>query len=616
MAIPRDRVIRSVSSPTHPAPQPRTSFTTTALVIPPQAENEVKYVEALHELQQAVHDGEGPELKDQMWDERYNWWIEQKKATGKYPDDFAQFYEAKNKGPEEESKEEAPDAKGGKDAKGKGGKDAKGKGGKDEAEDTRLMNTTLVGPTTIVTHMLECVTKYREVWVPLNESENHLQQHDEGVARAKLRPVVAEAIQKEVDLRLLEYLENIKTKVAERTAAGKGKKGKGDKKAKGGKKGGKKDKKGKKEKGGKKKKCCDGEKGCAGLTLQDMITVLVKMNILQRAPKAEARVEDLIGDINVLGTAYAAAGVAADPSLQQIRQCVTEYGVLPLGSQYVKENSPNINALLLYGPKGSGKTMLTNAIAAQTSATYFDMSPLNLEGKLGGKAEIAKLVHMVFATAFELQPAVIFLDDVDQVWLGGGKNKKTGPDIIKMKNNIMQHKAALTNDKRVLVVGNSRMPYHDKVDRKDLQKFFGFKNQGKMLFCPCPGYSTRLQLWKHFIEKTGMSVQGLDADPKFDLTTLAYISEGYSAGDIERAVNATLTERRVQKLQESDKGLDSGEFISAISKTNYTYKDEYKAFQEFTDDVTGEKDRRKLLALQAEAAASTGGDKKAAKKKK
>ena len=88
--------------------------------------------------------------------------------------------------------------------------------------------------------------------------------------------------------------------------------------------------------------------------------------------------------------------------------------------------------------------------------------------------------------AKELAPSVIYIDEIDKVWLTS-KSKKNASDIVKMKACIMQHKNQLKQANRVLVVGNSQAPFSDKVDRKDLNKFFGFKNNGKMLFLPCPG---------------------------------------------------------------------------------------------------------------------------------
>jgi hypothetical protein len=34
-----------------------------------------------------------------------------------------------------------------------------------------------------------------------------------------------------------------------------------------------------------------------------------------------------------------------------------------------------------------------------------------------------------------------------------------------------------------------------------------------------------------------------------------------------------------------------------LSKTSYTYKDDYNAFQKFTDEVTGEKERRRMKEI-------------------
>lgn len=140
---------------------------------------------------------------------------------------------------------------------------------------------------------------------------------------------------------------------------------------------------------------------------------------------------------------------------------------------------------------------------------------------------------MVFKVASELQPSVIYVDEADKVFQAV-KSKKNVPEVVKMKNFILTHKAMLTRSMRVLVVGNTRTPFDAKVDKKDLNKFFGASSFGKMIFCPVPNYADRIKLWKNFILNSGLNYTVIEKNPKFDLNTLAYISEGYSAGNVRQ----------------------------------------------------------------------------------
>ena len=54
-----------------------------------------------------------------------------------------------------------------------------------------------------------------------------------------------------------------------------------------------------------------------------------------------------------------------------------------------------VRSVLLYGARGTGKTMLVHAVAHESGACFFNLSPRHTDGKYQGKAACALMVHMV-----------------------------------------------------------------------------------------------------------------------------------------------------------------------------------------------------------------------------
>jgi proteasome regulatory subunit len=69
--------------------------------------------------------------------------------------------------------------------------------------------------------------------------------------------------------------------------------------------------------------------------------------------------------------------------------------------------------VLLYGPSGTGKTILAKAVAASTDSTFIQIVGSELVQKFIGEG--AKLVKDIFKLAKEKAPSVIFIDEIDSI---------------------------------------------------------------------------------------------------------------------------------------------------------------------------------------------------------
>lgn len=80
-----------------------------------------------------------------------------------------------------------------------------------------------------------------------------------------------------------------------------------------------------------------------------------------------------------------------------------------------------------------------------------DLSVDNIAGKFLGKQDTAKMLHLAFTVAKDpsMQPAVIYLDDVDMVFGGGKKKDKEGPTRI--KSDLSKYIGSIEREHRFLL---------------------------------------------------------------------------------------------------------------------------------------------------------------------
>ena len=233
----------------------------------------------------------------------------------------------------------------------------------------------------------------------------------------------------------------------------------------------KKKKKGKKGKKDKKKK--KGKKWCKAVgsiaRVDDACVDLIHDKVITKVKPAY--LEDFKGQYNYLeSTLRAAEPVAPPPSALLIKNLIVEHCMLPLASVPIRQQHPNVRvsrSLLLFGPKGSGKTMLARAIATQCGAQFFNLSPEITNGLYTNQKDgAAYLVYKTFLCAQEMAPSIIYMDDIEQIFTASKKKgkgaDKNAPDriqkdLIAMKKQIMVGMEATKKDS-VLIIGTTTSP--------------------------------------------------------------------------------------------------------------------------------------------------------------
>ncbi|XP_047091259.1 uncharacterized protein LOC124703095 isoform X2 [Lolium rigidum] len=207
-------------------------------------------------------------------------------------------------------------------------------------------------------------------------------------------------------------------------------------------------------------------------------------------------------------------------ALENVKETLKELVMLPLQRPELfckGQLTKPCKGILLFGPPGTGKTMLAKAVATEAGANFINISMSSITSKWFGEGE--KYVKAVFSLASKISPSVIFIDEVDSM-LGRRENPGEHEAMRKMKNEFMVNWDGLrTKDKeRVLVLGATNRPFD--LDEAVIRRF------PRRLMVNLPDASNREKILKVILAKEEL---GQDTD----LDSLANMTDGYSGSDLK-----------------------------------------------------------------------------------
>ncbi|KAH7283968.1 hypothetical protein KP509_34G033200, partial [Ceratopteris richardii] len=205
--------------------------------------------------------------------------------------------------------------------------------------------------------------------------------------------------------------------------------------------------------------------------------------------------------------------------LDGVKQSLHELVILPLQRPDLFAHGKLLGphkGVLLYGPPGTGKTLLAKAIAKESGASFINVKISTLMSKWFGDAQ--KLVTAVFTLAYKLQPAIIFVDEVDSFL---GQRRATEHEVVtNMKTEFMALWDGFTTDQdaRVMVLAATNRPW--ELDEAILHRLPRAFEVGM------PNEKERAHILRVILKDENV-------DPDIDYDKLAALCDNYSGSNLK-----------------------------------------------------------------------------------
>ncbi len=173
--------------------------------------------------------------------------------------------------------------------------------------------------------------------------------------------------------------------------------------------------------------------------------------------------------------------------------------------------------VLLYGPPGSGKTLLAKAVAKEAGANFISIKGPEVFSKWVGESE--KRIREIFRRAKQVAPAIIFFDEIDA--MAPRRGLEAGTRVTEnVVSQILTEMSGLEELHNVVVIAATNRP--DIMDPALLRP----GRFDRQILVPAPDLKAREQIFRIYTGK-------MPIDKGINTKRLAKETDGYTGADIE-----------------------------------------------------------------------------------
>lgn len=222
--------------------------------------------------------------------------------------------------------------------------------------------------------------------------------------------------------------------------------------------------------------------------------------------------------------------------------------------------------ILLYGPSGTGKTMLARAMANECDASFIVEKCSEMVNKYFGESE--KNIERAFDEAEKNAPAILMFDEINSII---PNRADINDHMQRIVNTMLGRMDGMKKSDGVVVMGTTNL-----LESLDPAIIRGGRFD-KLIEVPLPDYDARKQIYQ-------IQCYGKRIDDEINYELLARKSDGLSGADIEAIIQEGLKSKLKKDIMDMNPGpLDTDDIIEAMNHYNksrkiYSHKSEYNEY--------------------------------------
>jgi len=251
--------------------------------------------------------------------------------------------------------------------------------------------------------------------------------------------------------------------------------------------------------------------------------------------------------------------------LQELKETLREAVEWPLtnSEDFKRIGIQPSKGILLFGPPGTGKTMLSKAVATESKANFISVKGSEILSKWFGESE--RKIAEIFKKAKQASPCIIFFDEIDAIAPMRGSAAGEPRVVERMVNTLLSEMDGLEELRGVVVIGATNRP--DLIDAALLRP----GRFDEVVLVSPPDEKARLEILK-------VHTKSMALDDNVNLVDLSKRTERYSGADIE----ALCRKAGVIALHENIKieKVSKRHFEAALNKVNPSTTPQTKEYYE------------------------------------